>query len=137
LKEEWWVPESTITHSDVDRQIRALNIEAYPADLFGKADDLLMFSLFAAKQATRPKRKKRFHSVIPEQVTNHPMLTKDEGRKAANICEPLLSGNDASMEEVRRVVSELKREIALFQSPEQQWVPCLRQCAVYFFLVPV
>jgi hypothetical protein len=130
LAEEWWVPELTVPQSDVDRQIQTLNSEAYPADIFGRADDLLMFSLFATKQATHPK-KRRHHAVIPEQVSNQPMLTRDEGAKAAKICESLMIGNDASMDEVRRVVSELQRDIGLFQSPEQQWVPCLRQCAEF------
>ena len=91
-----------------------------------------MFSLFATKQATRRNRR-RHHAVVPEQVTNQPMLTRDEGAKAAKICEPLLIGKDASMGVVNRVVSELKRDIALFQSPEQQWEPCLRQCAEFPF----
>jgi hypothetical protein len=140
FKDGWWYPESTVAHSDVDRQIQTLNKEAYPADLFGRADDLLMFSLFATKQATHGKRKrprKRHHAVIPQQVTNQPMLTRDEGATAAKICESLLSGNDASMDEVCSVVSELEKQIPLFRSPERLWLPCLQQCAefLFFFLL--
>lgn len=141
FKDGWWDPELTkeltVAHSDVDRQIYMLNREAYPAELFGRADDLLMFSLFATKQASpshRHRKRQRHHAVIPEQVTDQQMLTRDEGAKAAKICEPLLIGKDASMDMVHTVVSELKRDFALFQSPEQQWVPCLRQCAEFLFL---
>jgi hypothetical protein len=128
--DEWWDPHGTRLDSDVDRQIQRLNGEAYPADIFGRVDDLLMFTLFATKQASQPK-KRRHHAVIPQQVSNRPMLTRDEGARAAKICRALVSGNDASMDEVHAVVSELQREIALFQSPERQWVPCLGQCAEF------
>ena len=128
--DEWWDPHGTRLDSDIDRQIQKLNREAYPASIFGRVDDLLMFALFATKQASQPK-KRRHHAVIPEQVSNQPMLTREEGAKAAKICRPLVTGQEASLDEVHRAVSELQREIALFRSPEQQWTPCLGQCAEF------
>ena len=130
--DEWWDPHATRTRldSDVDRQIQKLNREAYPAEIFGRVDDLLMFTLFATKQATNPK-KRRHHAVIPEQVSDQLMLTRDEGAKAAKICRPLVIGNDASMDVVHTVVSELQKEMAQFQSPARQWVSCLGQCAEF------
>ena len=132
--DELWYPNIKNPESDVDRQIQTLNGEAYPADIFGRVDDLLMFTLFATKQAKRP-RKRRHHAVIPEQASDRPMtLTIEEGAEAAQICGHLLSGKEASMDEVRRVASELQSKIPPFRSPEQAaWAPCLRQC-VHFLL---
>ena len=126
-----WYPNIRDPGSDVDRQIQTLNGEAYPADVFGRVDDLLMFTLFATKKAKQP-RKRHHHAVIPEQASDRPMtLTIEEGAEAAQICRDLLSGKEASMDEVRKAVSELQRKIPPFRSPKQGWAPCLRQCVQF------
>ena len=129
--DELWYPNIRDPGSDVDRQIQTLNREAYSGDVFGRVDDLLMFTLFATKQAKQP-RKRRHHAVIPERASDQPMkLTIEEGAEAANICSGLLGGKEASMDEVQRAVSELQRKIQAFQSPEEEWAPCLRQCVEF------
>jgi hypothetical protein len=131
--EEAWHPEMK-PKSDIDHQIRKLNGEAYSADIFGRVDDLLVFALFATKQASNPK-KRRHHAVLPVQVSNQKMLTNDDGAIASQVCKPLHTGNEASMVEVKRVVSELQERFPLFQSAEQEWEQCLQQCVKFLFVV--
>jgi hypothetical protein len=59
--DEYYDPNLKNPHSHVNRQLRALSLEAYPVDVFGWVDDLVMFSAFASKG-----KKHRHHAIIPE-----------------------------------------------------------------------
>src|ERR1700758_5406337 len=49
LLDEYWEPDLKNPASHVDRRLQALNLEAYPVNVFGRVDDLIMFSAFASK----------------------------------------------------------------------------------------
>jgi len=74
--ESEWFPNIKNPDSIVHQQINTLNCDAYPFEVFARADDLLMFMAFANKG-----KKCRHHSVLPEPAqSGNPMyLSKQEG----------------------------------------------------------
>jgi hypothetical protein len=75
-----WDPKLKNPESKVDQQIHTLNNETYLADIFGQADDLLLFSLFTSKG-----KKYRHHTVKPEpaQESKSSPISNDDGKAAA------------------------------------------------------
>ena len=75
-----WDPKLKNLESKVDQQIHALNNKAYLADIFGQADNLLLFSLFTSKG-----KKHRHHTVKPEpaQESKSSQISNDNGKAAA------------------------------------------------------
>ena len=59
-----WDPKLKNPESKVDRQIHVLNNDAYLADIFGRADDLLLFSLFANKGKKRRHHQENVNRLI-------------------------------------------------------------------------
>jgi hypothetical protein len=122
-----WDPKLKNPESKVDRQIHVLNNDAYLADIFGRADDLLLFSLFANKG-----KKRRHHAVKPEpaQESKSSPISNDDGKAAAKICKRLLDGEvpcDEVLTEVKGAVLKLQDEIPVFKSDEARWAACLQQ----------
>jgi len=97
------------------------------ADIFARADDLLVFSLLARK-----RRRPRHHAVKPEPAReNKPNpLSNEAGRLAAVACRQLLNGeveSDQLLNRVGVVVETLKEQIPEFRSDELRWTACLQQ----------
>src|ERR1700761_7872797 len=118
---EYWEPDLKNPASHVDRRLQALNLEAYPVNVFGRGDDLIMFSAFARK-----RKKRRHHAVIPERPkgSNEALPTAEVGKTAARLCHPIFGGRPASWDEVGKVALELQKSISEFQSSSQEWVQC-------------
>jgi hypothetical protein len=119
-----WGPKTQEAQSEVDERLHILNQEAYLACLFGRADNLLVFSLFANKG-----KKRRSHAVMPEQAqqgerTQPSPLSKEEGRLAAQICK---NDADGSWKKVKEVVAKLEKDVPMFRSDEKKWSACLQQ----------
>ena len=125
-----WFPDIKNPESLVHRWINALNHKAYPSDIFAKADDILVFTMFARKG------KKHWHYVVvpaPAQ-THEPILhlLKEEGMQGAHICKELFLGNKPSWEIITQLVEDLQQQISKFQSEDKRWSACLKQY-VHFF----
>ena len=128
-----WFPELEPV-CPIHKQIGVLNKEAYAASIFAQADDLLRFSLFANKG-----KKRRHHQIKrPEPVQplttstsegNQTPLSNEDGRRAATICKPMLSGGESSWEDIVSIASRLQEEFTEFRSEHepQQWAACLQQ----------
>src|SRR6266478_9493760 len=121
---EWTSDVKEQLLSEEERQILTLNREAYPADVFAKADDMLVFSLFVGKGD------KHCHHAVkakPAQ-TNHQMaLMNKAGRLAAQICKPLFNNGDSSWEAVKSMASRLHKEVPDFRLDMEGWGNCLSQ----------
>jgi hypothetical protein len=126
-----WFPDIKDPDCPIQSKINNLNQQAYLSDLFARADDLLIFILFAKKG-----RKRRHHSIIPPppQSPNSSPLSNDQGRTAASICRPLFSGNEPSWDAILQSINTLQDQIPIFRSQESQWNPCLAQYASLSFL---
>lgn len=116
-----WDPENREVQNEIDNQLHILNQEAYLACLFGCADDLLMFSLFANK-----RNKRRSHAVMPEweQGGKQSPLSKKDGSLAGHICRNTPNGK---WETVEKLILELEKQIQMFLSDEAKWSACLQQ----------
>lgn len=123
LVDEWY-PNAKYPTCSIDGRVQLLNKEAYLADLFGRADDLVVYSSFANKG-----KKRRHHCVKPgwAQANKPNPLSGDDGITAANVCKPLFSNGEVTWEDVKKVVSKLQDNVALFRSDEGQWSSCLQQ----------
>jgi hypothetical protein len=120
-----WFPDIKNPESPVHQRINALNHEAYPAEIFAKADDILVFTIFAKKG-----KKRRHHGVVPAPAqTKEPILrlSNEEGKLGANICNALFSGNRPSWEVVVQSVEALEQQISKFRLEDKRWSACLGQ----------
>ena len=122
-----WDPKLKNPESKVDWQIHALNNETYLADIFGQADDLLLFSLFTSKG-----KKHRHHTVKPEpaQESKSSPISNDDGKALQKICKLLLNGEvpcDEVLTEVKGAILKLQDKIPVFKLDEVRWVACLQQ----------
>jgi hypothetical protein len=124
--ESAWFPDIKNPESAVHRQINLLNHQAYPSDIFARADDLLMFVAFAKKG-----KKRRHHEVLPEpaQSGSPTRLSKEEGTLAANICKRQFNGSEPSWDAVVESVDALQQQISTFHSGDKRWSVCLSQYA--------
>jgi hypothetical protein len=131
-----WFPDIKDPQCPIQSRINTLNREAFLSDIFARADDLLMYTLFAKKG-----RKRRHHSVVPQpaQSGNATPLSKEHGILAASLCRPLFSGNTPSWDAILHMVDALQHDIPLFRSPELRWSHCLAQYVLSssssFFLI--
>ena len=116
-----WDPKNQEAENEVDERLHILNWEAYMACLFGRADNLLMFSLFANKG-----KKRRSHAVMPERAQEGKQnpLSKKDGSLAGRICK---NSPDGKWETVKKTVLELENQVPMFQSDETKWSTCLQQ----------
>lgn len=121
---ELWEPSTKHPNSMVDRRLRALNLEAYPADVFGWVDDLVILSAFSSKG-----KKRRHHAVLPERSmgSNKALPPAELGKKAARICKPIFSENEASWGAVCVVASLLEEGIPEFYPETPESRDCLLQ----------
>jgi len=124
-----WFPEIKEPASKVHQQINALNREAYPSEMFAKADSFLIFTAFVQKG-----KKHRHHAVVSELAQssakyNH--LSKEDGTLAAKICMQQFNGSEPSWEAVVESVSNLQDKILDFRSDDKDWSACLRQYAPF------
>jgi len=131
--ESEWFPDIKNPDSIVHQQINTLNCDAYPFEVFARADDLLMFMAFANKG-----KKCCHHSVLPEPAqSGNPMyLSKQEGALGANICKELFNGGEPSWEAVVQCVEALQQQISAFRSEDARWSACLSQYA-HFSALPI
>lgn len=129
--ESGWFPDVTNPESIVHQQINARNREAYPSEIFGRADDLLMYMAFANKG-----KKRRHHQVLPEPAQSgytRPLSKefKEQGILAANICKERFKLFDGSEEPTWDVVVQsveaLQQEVPIFRSEDKRWSACLSQ----------
>ena len=130
-----WFPEIKEPTSKVHRQINILNRQAYPSEMFAKADSFIIFTAFVQKG-----KKRRHHAVKPEPAqsnpdpdsdTNHPPLSKEDGVLAAHICKQHFSSGEPSWEAVVQSVKDLQDKILDFRSDDKDWSACLRQYAPF------
>ena len=101
-----WFPDIKDPSSKVHQQINALNLQAYPSEMFARADSFLMFMAFAQKG-----KKRRHHAVLPEPAqanANHAPLSNEDGILAAKICKDQFNGSEPSWEAVVQSVNDLK-----------------------------
>lgn len=125
-----WFPDIKNPESLVHLRINTLNREAYPSNIFAKADDILVFTMFAKKG-----KKRRHHAVVPASAqTREPILrlSKEEGRQGAHICKELFLGNEPSWEVITRLVEDLQQQISKFRSEDKRWSACLKQYVRFF-----
>ena len=121
-----WFPDIKDPSSKVHQQINALNLQAYPSEMFARADSFLMFMAFAQKG-----KKRRHHAVLPEPAqanANHAPLSNEDGILAAKICKDQFNGSEPSWEAVVQSVNDLKDQILDFCSEDKGWSECLSQC---------
>ena len=124
-----WFPEIKEPTSKVHQQINKLNCQAYPSEMFAKADSFLIFTAFVQKG-----KKRRHHAVVPEPTQSsakHNPLSKEDGTLAAKICMQQFNGSEPSWEAVVQSVSNLQDKILDFQSDDKGWSACLRQYASF------
>jgi hypothetical protein len=131
--ESAWFPDITNPESVIHRQINTLNREAYPSEIFARADDLLMFMAFAKKG-----KKRRHHEVLPDPAQSSttrppPKEFIQAAIQAANICKDrfkLFNGTqEPSWEAVVRSIEALQQEVSIFRSEDEGWSACLSQYA--------
>ena len=127
ILESEWFPDikNSESTSIVHQKVNALNCEAYPSEIFAKADDLLMYMAFAQKG-----KKRRHHSVSPELAqsdSNPTHLSKEEGILGAKICEKQFNGGEPSWEAVIQSIEALQQQIPTFWSDAAHWPACLSQ----------
>lgn len=126
LESEWFPDiKNSESTSIVHQKINALNREAYPSEIFAKADDLLMYMGFAQKG-----KKRRHHSVSPELAqsgSNPTRLSNEEGILGAKICEKQFNGGEPSWEAVVQSVETLQQQIPTFRLDAAHWSACLSQ----------
>ena len=133
LDSEWFY-DIKDSESPIHQKVNALNLEAYPSEMFFKADDLLMFMAFAQKG-----KKRRHHSVLPEPAqsgSNPTRLSNEEGILGAKICEKQFNGSEPSWKAVVQSVEALQQQIPAFRSDAAHWSACLRQY-VHYLLLPI
>jgi hypothetical protein len=130
-----WFPEIKEPASKVHQQINALNRQAYPSEMFAKADSFLIFTAFVQKG-----KKRRHHAIKPEPAqpsASHNPLSKEDGILAAKICKQHFSGSEPSWEAIIQSVDDLQDKISGFQSEDKGWSACLRQYAHFMSLSPL
>jgi hypothetical protein len=130
-----------------------LNREAYPHEMFARADDLIIFVAFVNKG-----KKRRSHAVSPEPAQPQPCgddrnstldfeesegqehppegISNEEGTLGAKICRDLFSGKEPSWETAVKSVKALQEQIKAFQREDKRWSACLSQYA-HALLLPV
>jgi len=124
-----WFPEIKEPTSKVHQQINILNHQAYPSEMFAKADSFLIFIAFIQKG-----KKCRHHAVVPEPAQSsakHNPLSKEDGTLAAKICMQQFNGSEPSWEAVVQSISNLQDKILDFRSDDKDWSACLRQYAPF------
>jgi hypothetical protein len=130
-----WFPEIKEPTSKVHQQINALNRQAYPSEMFAKADSFLIFTAFIQKG-----KKRRHHAVKSEPAqpsASQAPLSKEDGILAAKICKQHFSGSEPSWEAIVQSVDDLQDKISGFQSEDKGWSACLRQYAYFMSLYPL
>ena len=129
-----WFPEIKEPASKVHQQINVLNLQAYPSEMFAKADSFLIFTAF-----TQKGKKRRHHAVKSEpaqpSASQNP-LSNEDGILAAKICNQHFSGSEPSWEAIVQTVSNLQDKIPGFHSDDKDWSACLRQYAPLMPLFP-
>jgi hypothetical protein len=127
VSDEFFDPDAKNPTSKVDRQLRILNLQAYPTNIFGWVDDLIMFGAFSKKGG-----KRRHHAVIPERSkgSNSALPPAEVGKKVAEICKPIFSGREASWDAVCEVASLLQKGIPYFHPETPELGKCLPQCVM-------
>ena len=121
-----WFPDIKDPGSKVHQQINALNLQAYPSEMFARADSFLMFMAFAQKG-----KKCHHHAVLSEPAqanANRTPLSNEDGILAAKICKEQFNGSEPSWEAVVQSVNDLKDQIFDFHSEDKDWPACLSQC---------
>jgi len=124
-----WFPEIKEPTSKVHQQINTLNCQAYPSEMFAKADSFLIFTAFVQKG-----KKCCHHAVVSEPAQSsdkHKPLSKEDGTLAAKICMQQFNGSELSWEAVVQSVSNLQDKILVFWSDDKDWSACLRQYAPF------
>ena len=124
-----WFPEIKEPTSKVHQQINTLNSQAYPSEMFAKADSFLIFTAFVQKG-----KKRRHHAVVSEPAQSsakHNPLSKEDGTLAAKICMQQFNGSDPSWGAVVQSVSDLQDKILDFCSDDKEWSACLKQYAPF------
>ena len=132
--ESKWFPEIKGPTSKVHQQINKLNLEAYPSEMFARADSLLVFSAFISKG-----KKRRHHHVKPQAAQffdSHPPLSKEDGILGAHICHQQFNGSEPNWDAVIQSVDNLQHQILDFHSDQKGWSACLRQYAYFYAFIP-
>ena len=91
--ESAWFSDIKDPESAIHYQINLLNHQAYPSDIFARADNLLMFVAFAKKE-----KKCCHHEIlpVPAQSGSPTYLLKEEGTLVANICKCQFNSSELS-----------------------------------------
>ena len=131
-----WFPDIKGPTSEVHQRVNILNRQAYPSEMFAKADDILIFTAFVQKG-----KKRRHHSVKPEpgrseSGAGQSPLSNEDGILAAKICEQQFRLNVPSWEAVLLSVKNLQDQIQAFCSNHKDWAACLSQYACFAALTP-